>query len=60
MYNWITLYLKLKKVILTQLYSNIKLKLKKNALETRRSSLFVGFWYDAAESKGGVEHFDMT
>ena len=59
MYNWIILYLKLKKMIITQLYSYIKLKLKKNALETRRSSFFVGFWYDAGEGKGGVERLDV-
>jgi len=46
-------------IAFSQLYSNVKLKLKKNALETRRSSLFVGFGYDAGAGKGGVEHLDM-
>ena len=34
-------------------------KKKKNALETRRSSLFVGFGYDPGEGKEGVERLDM-
>ena len=60
MYNWITLlYTETEEMIITQLYSNVKFW--KESYRNQKELFFVcvGFWYDAGEGRGGVEHLDI-